>query len=704
MSDARSNLKRLLAPKSVAFVGGVTMANAARRSVEWGYAGEIFLVNPKLPQIEGVHTVPDLQALPMGTDAVFLGVNSKLTAEMVPVLSARDTGGTVCYASGFAEMGHEGQGLQAQLVQSAQTMALMGPNCYGLVNCLDGVALWPVAHGAPRVNKGAVILTQSGNFAYNLSMMQSQFPIAYMASVGNQAQLGVAELIDVLLDDPRVTAIGLHLEGLKNVPGFAAAAYRALERNIPIVALKTGVSEKGAGLALGHTSSLAGSDTLYNALFDRLGIMRVSGVAGFIDCLKAATVGRQPTSLDIFGLACSGGDAGFIADHADAAGLKLPDLQPETKQALQQLLPSYAQLSNPLDFTTAIWGNAEALSAMLDAIVRHEKAETVLLALDFPSEASGETQQCRLLLELFVKSLKAAGRTGIVASVFPGLLPNEEMIKLLDSGIPAFQGLEQALSALGKVSANQAQRPQLLARGEAGLGLLSRGAAKQTYNLDEWESRQALQAYGAPFGDARRCKADRAVAESAGMKFPLVLKAISRALPHKTEAGGGALNLRDEAALAAALDKMRHSLATYKTPVVLEDVLLESMAPPVVTELMVGVKREPGFGYALVLAAGGVMVEILRDSRNLLLPTNAQAIRDALMSLRVAPLLRGFRRQPGADIDAAVEAILAVARYASDHADRLVELEINPLLLHHKGCTAVDALIVMEQLETGVAI
>ena len=701
MSCSRGNLKRLLAPKSIAFVGGFSMANAARRSVEWGYAGKIYLVNPKMLQIDGVETVPNIDALPAGTDAVFLGVNSSLTTAMVPALSARDTGGVVCYASGFAEMGPDGKDLQAQLVESAKSMALVGPNCYGLVNCLDGVALWPVAHGAERVTQGAVILTQSGNFAYNLSMIQSQFPIAYMASVGNQAQLGVAELIDAMLDDPRVTAIGLHLEGLKNVPGFAAAAYRALERNIPIVALKTGVSEKGAGLALGHTSSLAGSDTLYNALFDRLGIMRVSGVAAFIDTLKAATIGRRPTGLDVFGLACSGGDAGFIADHADAAGLALPDLQPETKQVLKQLLPSFAQLSNPLDFTTAVWGDAAALSAMLDGILRYEKAETVLLALDFPSEASGETQQCRLLLDLFVQKLTAAGRTGVVASVFPGLLPDAEFAKLLQSGIPAFQGLEQALTALGKVSAHQVRRPQLLALGEAGLGLICRDAPAQTFNLDEWESRQALQSYGAPFGDARRCKVGNAVVEAAGLKYPLVLKAISRELPHKTEAGGVALNLRDEAALAAAIDKMRVSLANYKTSVVLEEVLLESMAPPIITELMVGIKREPGFGFALVLAAGGVMVEILRDSRNLLLPTNAQAIRDALMSLRIAPMLRGFRRQPGADIDAAVEAILAVTRYATEHADRLVELEINPLLLHEKGCTAVDALVVMETAGTG---
>lgn len=180
------------------------------------------------------------------------------------------------------------------------------------------------------------------------------------------------------------------------------------------------------------------------------------------------------------------------------------------------------------------------------------------------------------------------------------------------------------------------------------------------------------------------------------MAFPLVLKAISRDLPHKTEAGGVALNLHDAAAVAVAVTRMSASLAAYRTPVVLEDVLLEPMAKPAVVEILVGVRREPGFGLALVIGAGGILVELMQDSCSLLLPTNEQTIREALMRLKIAPVLAGFRQRPGVDFDAAVQAILAIARYALSHAGQLVELEVNPLLLHTQGCTAVDALITLD--------
>ena len=199
-----------------------------------------------------------------------------------------------------------------------------------------------MAHGGQQVEKGVAILTQSGNFAYNLSMSDRSLPVAYMASVGNQAQLGVAELMDVLLDDPRVTAIGLHLEGLKNVPGFARAAYKALQQGTPIIALKTGVSQIGAELALSHTSSLSGSDALYDSLFQRLGVIRVSGPVSFVETLKAAACGRLPADGELIALACSGGDAGLIADYAERHDLQLPKLEQGQVAALAEVLPGYA--------------------------------------------------------------------------------------------------------------------------------------------------------------------------------------------------------------------------------------------------------------------------------------------------------------------------------------------------------------------------
>ena len=689
----RDNLKRMLAPQHVAFVGGRSMARALKRCAEGGYQGQMWLVNPQHDSLEGVPCVRSVAELPCGPDAVFIATNRELTLTCVAELAAIGAGGAICYASGFAETGAEGQALQQQLLKAAGDMALLGPNCYGLLDYLHSSALWPVAHGGKVVEKGVAVLTQSGNFAYNLSMSDRSLPVAYMASVGNQAQLGVAELMDVLLDEPRVTAIGLHLEGLKNVPGFARAAHKALEKGIPIIALKTGVSQIGAELALSHTSSLSGSDALYDTLFDRLGVIRVSGPVSFVETLKAAACGNLPAGNSLIALACSGGDAGLIADYAERNDLGLPKLDQGQVGELAQVLPTYANLVNPLDFTTAIWGDGEALNRMLDSALRTE-ADAAMLVLDYPSEFTGERKECDLLLELYCAALQRHGKTGFVTSAFPELLPAHARERLHAQGVAALQGVEDGLAAWGRIAGYQRNRHALLALGESALVPLCPQALEgEGRLLNEWDSKQALKAFGLPTPNGVLSTPDKALKDAETLGYPLVLKAVSAQLPHKTEAGAVALNLKDGAALSAALEKMRTSIAAYAPGVVFDQLLLEPMAKPPLAELIVGIKRENDFGLALVIGAGGILVELLKDSRSLLLPTTDGAIRNALLSLRSAPLLQGFRGRESADLDALVAAIRAVADYACENAAQLLELDVNPLLVSAQGTTAVDALI-----------
>jgi acyl-CoA synthetase (NDP forming) len=689
----RDNLKRMLAPQQVAFVGGRSMARALKRCAEGGYQGQMWLVNPQHDSLEGVPCVRSIAELPCGPDAVFIGTNRDLTLTCVAELAAIGAGGAICYASGFAETGAEGQALQQQLLEAAGDMALLGPNCYGLLDYLHSAALWPVAHGGKAVEKGVAVLTQSGNFAYNLSMSDRSLPVAYMASVGNQAQLGVAELMDVLLDEPRVTAIGLHLEGLKNVPGFARAAHKALEKGIPIIALKTGVSQIGAELALSHTSSLSGSDALYDALFDRLGVIRVSGPVSFVETLKAAACGNLPAGNNLIALACSGGDAGLIADYAERNDLELPKLDDGQVGELAQVLPTYANLVNPLDFTTAIWGDGEALNRMLNSALR-TPADAAMLVLDYPAEFTGERKECDLLLDLYCTALQRHGKTGFVTSAFPELLPAHARDHLHAQGVAALQGVEDGLAAWGRIAGYQRNRRALLELGESALvPLCPLALTGEGESLNEWDSKQALKAFGLPIPSGVLSTPNRALKDAETLGYPLVVKAVSAQLPHKTEAGAVALNLKDGAALSAALEKMRASIAAYAPGVPFDQLLLEPMAKPPLAELIVGIKRESDFGLALVIGAGGVLVELLKDSHNLLLPTTDGAIRNAVLSLRSAPLLQGFRGRPAADLEALVAAIRAVADYACENAAQLLELDVNPLLVGADGTTAVDALI-----------
>lgn len=695
----RDNLKRLLAPRHLAFVGGRSMARALKRCAEGGFGGELWLINPQHESLEGIPCVAHVGDLPYAPDAVFIATNRELTLQCVAELAARGAGGAICYASGFAESGEEGRQLQQRLLAAAGNMALLGPNCYGLLDYLHGAALWPVAHGGKPVEKGVAILTQSGNFAYNLSMSDRSLPVAYMASVGNQAQLGVAELMDVMLDDPRVTAIGLHLEGVKNVPGFARAAYKALQQGTPIIALKTGVSQIGAELALSHTSSLSGSDALYDSLFQRLGVIRVSGPVSFVETLKAAACGRLPAEGELIALACSGGDAGLIADYAERNHLHLPKLEQGQVTALAEVLPAYANLVNPLDFTTAIWGDEAALQRMLDSTLSGA-ADAAMLVLDYPAAFTGERKECDLLLALYCDALERHGKIGFVTSAFPELLPASARERLHARGIAALQGVEDGLAAWGRIVAYQRNRQRLLEQGEAArVSLCPQAVTGEGRLLDEWQAKQALRAFGLPVPAGVLSTPERAVVDAARVGYPLVLKAVSAQLPHKTEAGAVALNLRDAAALEAALVQMRQRIAAYAPQVAFDQILLEPMAAPPLAELIVGIKREHDFALALVIGAGGVLVELLKDSVSLLLPTTDSAIRAALLSLRSASLLQGFRGRPAADLDALVAAIRAVADYACENAGQLLELDVNPLMVGAHGTLAVDALIRLGQAQ-----
>jgi len=307
-------LGRLLKPASIAVVGGETAAEVIRQCRAFGYAGRIWPVNARRTQMEGLPCHASVAQLPAAPDAAFVAVPREETIRVVQQLRALGAGGAICYASGFAEVDAQGAQLQRDLVAAAGDLPFLGPNCYGLINYLDGCALWPDHVGGGRVERGVAILTQSGNIALNLTMQHHHLPIAYMMAVGNKAGADIHDCVAALLEDPRVTAIGLHLEGLSDVAAFSRVACAALERGVGIVVLKAGSSAMGAALTASHTSSLAGPDALYEALFAQLGVARVGDLGEFLETLKLLHACGPLPGARVGSLSCSGGDAALVAD------------------------------------------------------------------------------------------------------------------------------------------------------------------------------------------------------------------------------------------------------------------------------------------------------------------------------------------------------------------------------------------------------
>jgi len=678
------NLRRLLAPRHMAVFGGEWAAEAIRQSRRIGFGGEIWPVHPRRATMEGLRCYRSVAELPEAPDASFVAVPCEHVPALVGELAARGGGGVVCFSSGFAEIGGEGAALQQQLAEAAGDMAVVGPNCYGVLNLLDGAALWPDQHGARPVERGAAIITQSGNLGLNLTMQRRSLPLAYLISVGNVATTGIEELVDALLEDPRVSAIGLHLEGLENVAGFSRAAVKALQRRVPLVALKSGSSRLGAETTVSHTSSLAGPDELFEALFRRLGIARVDDPAAFVETLKFLCVHGALPGGRLLSASSSGGEAALVADLAEPRGIELPAIPEAARGRLQRTLGERVVVANPLDYHTYIWGNLDAQTELFRGVLDC-RFDAHLLVLDLPREDRCTAVPWTTTLEAFIAAKRECGdgaRASVVASMAEGL-PEPVGDRLLAEGIAPMHGIRECLEAVAaaaRIGAAQA--------GAASVLPLAPPSPRDgpVATLDEWNSKQVLAQYGLPVPTGERCGADEAAAAAERLGSPVAVKALAASLAHKTEAGGVKLDLDGPEAVRAAVASMTGLSSEF---------LVERMAPAPVAELIIGVRRDRQFGLALTVGAGGILVELLKDAATVLLPASDEAVARALASLRIYPLLAGYRGRAAGDIAAVHAAIAAVARYAEANRDRLAELDINPLLVlpEGHGAVAVDALI-----------
>ena len=681
----KNSLRRLLQPKSVAVFGGKMAAEVVRQCDLIGYEGEIWPVNPKRSEMGGRPCYPSVDALPGVPDAAFIGVPRGATVEIVRSLAAMGAGGAVCYASGFAEMGdEEGTRHQQMLKDALGEMAIVGPNCYGVLNYLEGVTLWPDEQGGKRTNQGAAIIAQSGNISISLSMQQRSVPLAYLISTGNQAGCTVPEYMDALLDDERVTAIGLHLEGLDDVAAFSRAAVKALRKKVPIVIMKSGASELGSQIAVSHTSSLAGSDELYNALFERMGILRVDSIPEFLEALKFLTVVGPMPSNKIASISCSGGEAGIMADRGTARGLMFPELVPQQEAQLDAVLGERVLLGNPLDYHTYIWFDEQAKYRCFSAMMLGEQDITIKV-LDYPRPDICDLSVWKETGETFARAAKDGGTRGVVVATMHENMPEDIREGLLAYGVAPMLGIEECLVAIK--GAARVYEKQQLADSIRPLNDVVVSAG-EIVTLDEARSKALLGQYGVRTPISAETTTATAAQTAAEIGFPVVVKLLSDTIVHKSDVGGVHLNLKSADEVNAAVASMTHLGDRF---------LVETMAAKPITELILGLTRDPQFGLALVIGAGGILVELFKDSQTLLFPVNRAEVEAALDQLKIAPLLNGYRGQAAADKTAIVDAVMGLAQFGDDYSAEIEEVDINPLFVYPDGVLAVDGVIRMRK-------
>lgn len=664
------NLSRLLRPRSIAVIGGGAWCEQViTQSANMGFSGEVWPVHPRGGEILENRVYASVNDLPSAPDAVFIGINKHATIDTVSALSNLGAGGAVCFASGFSEAIAEDAAageLQEKLVAAAGDMPILGPNCYGFINALDGALLWPDQHGCTPVDSGVAILTQSSNIAINMTLQQRALPIAYVVTCGNMAQTSQAQIALDLLDDPRITAIGLHIEGFSDLRMWESLAQKAHSKGVPLIALKVGKSAQARAATISHTASLAGQDAGAQALLNRLGIPRVDDLPTFLETLKLLHISGPLSSNNLASVSCSGGEASLAADTAHQRNLNFPPLNKTQRSALSDALGPMVALANPLDYHTYIWRDTPAMTKAFSAITDSNISLTMLI-VDYPHTDASDWE-CATAAALATR--KNTGTQIAVVATLPELMPADVAGRLIKGGVVPMHGLTEAIAA-AEAAANISPPDRA--------PLCLPGADRNSEILTESASKSALAAHGMQVPIANIANISNIGEIAANMTAPLALKGLG--IAHKSEAGAVALNLTPNQVADAA-----KNMPT-------ETFLIEEMITGTIAELLIGITRDPAHGFILTLAAGGTLTELLNDSVSLLIPSSREIINQALTQLKTYKLITGFRGKSAANMSSILDAVDALQSYALANCDTLEEAEVNPLICTETRAIAVDALI-----------
>ena len=694
MSVKRANLKRLLNPRHIVFIGGNDAAFSAAQCTK-SFTGTIWGVNPNRETLGGVSCFPSVRDLPQGPDAAFIATPRQVTTDIVRQLREINAGGAVCFTAGYGELGKDGRSQEAELVAAAGDMALVGPNCYGFVNYTNGAILWPFGAGESGCQRGVALIMQSGMLPANITMNDRSVPITYVISAGNQSVLAIEDYIDELVDDSRVTGIGIYAEGIKNINKFSIAAEKALKSGKPIVIIKVGQSDIAASLSYTHTGSLAGSDDAFQALFDQLGVIRVQSPSEMLETLKFLSISGVPASNRIAGFTCSGGDAAMLADRCGQAGLSLPPFSERAKQKLIDLLPDIATVTNPLDYTTPVWGNTEVMPKVFAEAIT-DGFDAAVVIQDFPpAHIHSDLTLYHNDAHSFISACKEQNIPAAICSDLPENIDRETREMLIPEGITPLQGIDTGIDALSN-ACHYGMRRQRIIESHADLEfkpLLAPNTDQCGKIWNEREGKTELAASGIAVPSGIVCSEEELASAIGGLRFPVALKILNRDLIHKSDAGGVRIGLQNADEVIRAAIEIRESVKLFDPTITTNKFLVETMVEGIVAELLVGIQSDPQFGQIMVIAGGGVWVELLQDKATLLLPTNEGRIHDALRSLKIYSLLEGYRNQTACDLDELVQTIMRIAQFAVDRHETIIEMDVNPLMVTAKGTVAADVMI-----------
>jgi acetate---CoA ligase (ADP-forming) len=713
-TDARTAARRLItverlrdffAPRSIALVGASETSGWARfivaASSAVGYTGPLLPVHPRHEMVFGRPAVRTLRDLDKPADLAFILAPTEAVSTVIEDAAAAGVRNAVVLASGYREAGADGVELEDSLIASAVShgIVLLGPNCLGFLNTGARAAPYALTVPLPLTSGPVGIALQSGALASVLLAFARAHAIGVstVASLGNEAMITTADMLDYLVADEQTRVICMFLEEIGDPAAFSAAAQRADAAGKPIVALKAGASQAGQQAALAHTGAVAGDDAVVDAALRQLNIVRVASVEELLTTAALLGYDRHPTGRRMGVLTASGGACDIIADRASARGIEIPPFSAETTQAIAAQLPSFATARNPLDVTGYVLANARtttltAIDKALDVAVEDPGLDFVLFTGVTLPDARPPVEAAAGLLEARLDWL-AARMASAPIPVIPIASTCVDVTGyardvLGRHDIQLLGGIELAVQAIDNALRWQDGRGQvriLPARPPAPVGPATAWA--------ESTARDLLTSAGIPVVPGRLARsADEAAEAARFLGGPVALKISSAEVSHKSDIGGVLLNLSGDATIRAGYQQV---IAAAKDHQGGNDVLVTSMRTAGV-EVLAGVTRDPGFGLVLAVGLGGIWVELLRDTSLRVLPADASQVRQMLSELRALPVLQGARGGVSADLDVLADVIARIGELASS-IPGLQALEVNPLWVCGDRVEALDVLVVTDR-------
>lgn len=692
-------IARLLRPRSIAIIGasadpasfGGRIMGALER---FHFAGDIHLVNPKRSEINGRPCVPSVDALPMGVDAAILAIPQAATVEAIAACARRDVGAAVVLTAGFSETGEEGKLQQKIMTETAREagIALVGPNCIGLVNYANGIPLTsgPVhpidAKGRPTL----AVIAQSGGIMGLLTAANEakEIPLSYVVSTGNEAVLGVEDFLADIVEHKGTHVIAMFVEQLRHPQRFLQLAARARELGKPIILLHSGRSERSQEAAKSHTGALATNYTMMETLVSNESVILVNDIDELIDTAEVLTrFGRAPSKGTAI-ITDSGAFKGLALDFSEMVGLDLPEPSPDAAKAMKEVLPTFVEPSNPLDLTAqAMMDMDKMYGGTIRAMQADPGVGSVMVALLMGAP--------HVILGKINAVIKASQGGKVPTSLLimgdTSPLPDEAYKVLRDAGIPLFRSPSRAMRALSH--ATRYGRMLNAPKSQAGKGGKAVPALPGRGVLAEYVGKSWLAAAGIPTPQGQLAtNADEAVAIAEKIGYPVVLKAQAAALAHKSDVGGVMVGLSDASSVRAGWDKMVASVARHRPDIALDGILVEKMGQKGL-ELVVGARRDPSWGPALMVGLGGVWIEVLKDVRFIPAACDEARVIAELKSLKAAALLTGWRGSPAVDLAAVAKVVVRMGELVLAMPE-LTEIDVNPLVAYPDGVMALDALIV----------